>query len=515
MTELIDRDAALAELQAIEVELRRRRWLNDPVLWAKERLGIQLWSGQETICLTFRDSRRLAVRSCHEIGKSFISALLICWWIDCHKPGEAFVVTTAPTGPQVKAVLWREIGRLHALGNLPGRVNQTEWFREVNGKEELVAFGRKPSEYNPTAFQGIHAPYVLVVVDEACGVRGQLWDAADSLIANDWSKCLAIFNPDDASAEVHDYCKPGSGWKVIGVSAFDTPNFTGEVMPTKVLQQLIGRIYVEEKRKKWASTWRWVNVQGQPVDWTVGRRCVPPPGGDEYNTNPFWQSKVLGRFPRIQGDKSLIPMVWITAAQERTLEPGEPVELGQDVGGGGDESTRCLRRGSVFRIIAADQNPDTMQTCGALLADLRATGARVAKVDEIGIGRGVVDRAQEQNRPVVGINVGEKSTDPEAYFNLRSELCWAVRERFETGDIDIDPQDEDLAAELANIRFERTSRGQVKVESKKEMAKRGLSSPNRFDALMLANAPVYGLVPAGALDIGADSSTGISMESTL
>jgi hypothetical protein len=66
-----------------------------------------------------------------------------CWWLDAHKPGEAFVVTTAPTGMQVKAILWRYIGRMHEEHNLPGRTNQTEWYLG----NELIAVGRKPSDY--------------------------------------------------------------------------------------------------------------------------------------------------------------------------------------------------------------------------------------------------------------------------------------------------------------------------------------------------------------------------------
>lgn len=469
--------ALLADIQA---EMAKRLHGSDPVLWAEQRLGDTLWSRQQDILNAIKTHRRVAVKSCHEIGKSFIAGLAVGWFIDVSPVGDAFVVTSAPTAKQVEAILWKEIARVHTRGNLAGRLNTTEWkMRTSGGKEELVAFGRKPDEYDPTAFQGIHAPKVLVVFDESNGIRGGLWEAADSLIANDNSKILAIGNPDDPSGEFYEACKPGSGWYVIEISAFDSPNFTGEKMPKRVLDQLIGRTYVEEKRRKWAPNWTWT---------PDGKSCIPPPGVPATQTNPLWQSKVLGKFPENSEKGGLIPISWIVRAQQQTLAPVGPRKLGVDVGGGGDSSTVADRRGPVVRIIREDKNPDTMQTCGNVVADLEATGADMINIDMIGIGRGVRDRLLEQNKPVTGINVGEGAYDKEAFFNLKAELWWNVRTRFESGEIDIDPQDDDLAAELVEIRYKRTSSGKIQVESKDDAKKRGVPSPNRADALMLALA---------------------------
>ncbi|MGL1102700.1 hypothetical protein ACSTLM_00630, partial [Vibrio parahaemolyticus] len=82
---------------------------------------------------------------CNGAGKSFISGRIACWWIESHAPGQAFVVTSAPTAKQVRAILWREITRAHAAHGYQGRTNQTEWhITLLNGHEELVAFGNKP-----------------------------------------------------------------------------------------------------------------------------------------------------------------------------------------------------------------------------------------------------------------------------------------------------------------------------------------------------------------------------------
>jgi hypothetical protein len=138
-----------------------------------------------------------------------------------------------------------------------------------------------------------------------------------------------------------------------------------------------------------------------------------------------------------------------------------------------------------------------MVSCGNLIADLKSTKAALAKVDYIGVGRGMVDRAREQEFPVRGINVAvspqitdEEDFDREfggdGFANLRAQGYWQLRERFLNGAIDIDPEDDDLANQLASIRYKRTSKGKILIESKDDMKRRGLPSPDEADALMLA-----------------------------
>jgi hypothetical protein len=438
-----------------------RKWQTDlyaadPVSWVHDKLGEHLWSKQRVILESVRDHRRTAVHSCHGSGKSYLAARITAWWIETHPPGSAFVVTSAPTGRQVRAILWREIGRTHAKGGLLGRMNQTEWWVEMpEGNEEMVAFGQKPSDMDPAAFQGIHAQFVLVIFDESAGIPKPLWEAADTLLSNDDSRFLAIGNPDDPVSEFAEVCKPGSGWNVIGVDGLETPNFTGEVVPDKLRKLLIGPTWVEEKRRKWGET------------------------------NPLYIAKVRGQFPEISKD-GLIPVSWVRAAQMRELPQIAPIELGVDVGGGGDKSVIAVRRGGHVRILSRDQNPDTMQTTGHVVQAIQSTKAVCAKVDTIGIGRGVVDRLKEQGHPAIGVNVGSAPQDKEAFLNLRAEGYWGLRERFQDGNIDIDQDDEDLAAQLVDLKFKATSAGKVQIESKEDIKRRGKSSPDDADAVMLS-----------------------------
>lgn len=142
---------------------------HDPAKWITERMNTHLWSKQKEIVYSVRDNKRTAVAACHAAGKSHVAAAIICEWLENHQPGQAFVVTTAPSYHQVRAILWRYINQFHGRNGLRGRCNQVEWF--MGG--ELVAIGRKPQDHDDDAFQGIHAPYVLAVLDEAGGVPAQ------------------------------------------------------------------------------------------------------------------------------------------------------------------------------------------------------------------------------------------------------------------------------------------------------------------------------------------------------
>src|SRR6187397_1038618 len=92
-------------LALCEAEVKRRLWARDPVKWAQEKLGDTIWSGQQRILRAIRDHRKVAVATAHGVGKSFGASEIAGWWIDTHKAGEAFVVTTAPTAPQVRVIL--------------------------------------------------------------------------------------------------------------------------------------------------------------------------------------------------------------------------------------------------------------------------------------------------------------------------------------------------------------------------------------------------------------------------
>jgi hypothetical protein len=166
------------------------------------------------------------------------------------RPAKRFVVTTAPTTAQVEAILWRYIGAAHRKASLPGRITlDAKWYIG----QELVGYGRKPADYDQAAFQGIHACYVLVIIDEAGGVPKSIFDAVDALATNIDARVVAVGNPDDPASHFATICKPGSGWAVKKISAFDTPAYTGEEVPAELLPLLVSPEWVEERKLRWAS----------------------------------------------------------------------------------------------------------------------------------------------------------------------------------------------------------------------------------------------------------------------
>jgi hypothetical protein len=473
----IDR-ADLARRIKAELDRRRRasgaayfgQWRDDPVGFAEQALLGFLWSKQKAICRSVHLNRRTAVKSCHDVGKTRVAATIAAWWLSVWEPGEAFVVTLAPTGHQVKALLWRELNRVHAAGGLPGRVNQTEWYIGP----EIVGFGRSPADTDPTAIQGVHARRVLVIFDEACGIGKALWDAADSLIANDDSRFLAIGNPDDPITEFASVCKPGSPWNVIGISAFESPNFTGEAIPEWLRPLLIGKTWVEEKRKSW---------------------------GEQ---SPLWISKITGEFPD-QSSDSLVPLTALRNATLKDYEPGKPNELGVDVARFGDDATVIYhRQGHTAERKAKVYNRDLMHVVGMVVREIIATGATRVKIDDIGLGGGVTDRLRElkaegkihRTVEIIGVNVGEapqtNKTD-EVFKNLRAELNWSLRQRFVEGNIRLVGDNDDLLSQAGQIKYKFTSAGEIQIEAKADMKKRTRGvSPDDWDALVLAFAEMGG-----------------------
>jgi hypothetical protein len=446
-------------------------YMDNPKGWINDVLGEHIWSKQEEICLSVRDNRYTAVKACHGPGKSFIASRLVCWWLAVHDLGSAFAVTTAPSWPQVQAILWREIRRAHNRARLPGRITLDCHYHMGEGKsdEELIAMGRKPADYNEHAFQGLHAPYILIVLDEACGIPVSLWTAIKTLMTNDNARCLAIGNPDDPGSEFASVCKPSSGWNTITISAFDTPNFTGEFVPEDVANNLTTPLWVEDRRK----------------DWGEG--------------SPLWMSKVEAEFPDVS-DEYLITPHMIQIGIDTNLPGLGKGRYGADIARFGDAKTVVYRnREGVVRFEDSWGMADTMKTTGKLVV-IASKHHRVSPVpfviDVTGVGAGVYDRMQEQGFEVTQFVAAGRPFRPEKFQNRRAEAFWTFRSDLENGTIDLDPDDEKLHNELMSIKWGVTSSGKIYIESKEDMRDRGVASPDHADAA------VYSTVGVTPIQIG-------------
>lgn len=309
--ELLVRAAAVSLQKKKE---RSARYVSDPVGWVHTELKEHLVSYQRDILEAVRDHRHVAVRSCHDSGKSFVASRLAAWWLSVHPPGQAFVVTSAPTFHQVRAILWREIVRAQKKTGL-GRTNQTEWLID----DELVAFGRKPADFDDDAFQGIHARYVLVILDEAGGIPKNLWVGAETITTNEHSRILAIGNPDSPNTQFKTVCD-SDNWHEIHIDGFDTPNFTDEFEDAIAAGELSAERAEELRDVLLSQIW----VKERLDEW----------GEDD----PLYLSKVRGEFPLVpQGQvfKELNPSLEWAFGKLPTFQR---LVGGVDIGGANDQA---------------------------------------------------------------------------------------------------------------------------------------------------------------------------------
>jgi len=434
---------------------------HSPAAWIQDVLGEFVWSKQEEICQSVVDNKITMVKACHGPGKSFIAARIGAWWLNVHKLGDAFLVSTAPSWPQVQAILWREMRRAHRLGNLPGRITlDCHWHMgEGRSEEELIGMGRKPADYDEHAFQGLHARFILIILDEACGIPVPLWNAVKTLATNDNARILGIGNPDDPGSEFAHMCKPGSGANVISISAFDSPNFTGEYVPDEVAENLVTPGWVEDRRK----------------DWGEG--------------SPLYVSKVLAEFPDVT-DEYLISPSLIQTGLQLDLPGVEKGRYGADIARFGQNKSVVYRnRGGQIRFVDAWALMDTMKTTGRIVDIVskhhRANPVPVT-VDATGVGGGVVDSLKEQEFNVTPFEGASRAWRPDKFINRRSEAWWTFRVMLEAGEIDLDPTDETLLAQLQSVKWWINSAGKIQVEPKEDMMERGIASPDYADAAVLS-----------------------------
>jgi hypothetical protein len=120
----------------------------------------------------------------------------------------------------------------------------------------------------------------------------------------------------------------------------------------------------------------------------------------------------------------------------------------------------------------------------------------------------LVDRLAELELPVMPYNGGEAPIDKERFVNARAEDSWTSRELFEQNEVDIDPDDDKLAAQLGSIKWGIDSRGRIKIESKDDMRKRGLPSPDRADTAAMIFSGRANAAPINVESHAGESITG-------
>jgi hypothetical protein len=457
--------------ERIRQALKMRDIMSDPFLFTKVFFDHRLWPKQVEILRSVIDNPLTAVKACHASGKTFTAAVAVLYYLVRYR--QAVVITTAPTWTQVEKVMWGEIRSLVQRARYPFPKPLTTSLKLGPDR-----FGIGLSTNEGVRFQGFHNTNVLVVLDEAPGVLPSIYEAIEGIRAGGNVRVLAMGNPVISSGPFYDAFSIGRAtWKTFTIAAFDTPNFAGvsasdllvmseQELDCNVRPYLVSRRWVKEKY----------------LEWGLG--------------HPLWEARVLGNFPA-QSDDSLIPLTCLEMARLRQEGSGE-LCAGLDVAGPGeDETVLCVRRGPRIVQLNAWSHRDPRGVVVAALMPYKHE-LKYVNVDSIGIGFGMAQHLKDIDFPVREVNVGAVPMDKERFANLKAELYWGFRERALAGDL-AGLTDEKTIAQLASIRYKHNSRGQVVIESKEEARKRGVKSPDRADAVILAFAGVL-IEQAGLLD---------------
>lgn len=485
--------------------IQHRSYLTDPVGYAREVLRVQPTPAQEEIALAIL-SRPYKVKapSGHNVGKTFLAAWLVNWWYDTRDPG--VVITTAPTQRDVVDLLWTEIRLQRTRAGLPSHFTGPR-APEMRTSDEHYAKGY--TARLGQSFQGRHRERMLFVFDEDEGVEQTYWTAAKTMFQADGSSAwLCIGNPttNDSQSALEELATDRDGspaWKIVRLSSLDHPNIAeqlaGRPPPIKDAVQL-GQ--VDQWVQDWCEPIPADQVQPGDVEWRPG-------SGRWYRPGPIAEARMLGRRPS-QGTYGVWPLALFERAVQASLvyDVATLPEIGCDVARFGDDWTCTHHRwGPVSLGHAAANGWSTTQTAGHLIQLARQLAALVnsqrdpkaepvrseaipIKVDDDGVGGGVVDVLNDAGYTVYPVNAGRSARKPLDYPNRRSELWFDAAARARGGQLDLSRLPRDVLQRLRQQAlapvYTVDAAGRRVVEPKEKTKERLGRSPDDMDAVNLA-----------------------------
>lgn len=507
-------------LDDLEVAKARRsasragEYAGNPVGYANRKLGVTLTGQQEVIARAIHEAPgKVKVDSGHNVGKTFLAAVLANYWYDSFDP--SVVITTAPTERDVVDLLWTEI-RLQRR-----RANLSDDFigpaaPEMRTGEEHYAKGFTARKGEVT-FQGRHRPRMFFIYDEDEGIDAQFWRATKTMFKPEEGHAwLAIGNPTTTTSQA--YLEQAStdldgnpSWRLFNLSALDHPNVVaglrGEKPPVPSAVSLA-------QVRQWLADWcEPVNAGEQaltdicfpPLEFCRERDIKP----QWYRPGPIGESRILGRRPTAGTHGVWSDMLWSVVESAILSIPANILpEIGIDVARKGDDfSCHHVRRGPVSLSHEAHNGWETTQNVGrakqlaAECADMvnreRPPQAEPIKptqipikVDNDGVGGGVADLLMQDGYRVIEIGAGTRPANPQGYPNKRSELWFEVAARAKVGGLSLArlPRQirQRLKLQAMAPEWKLDSQGRRVVEPKDETKKKINRSPDDMDAMNLA-----------------------------
>jgi hypothetical protein len=499
-----------AQTEPVSTESTARRkaeeilWqdIKDPVRFVERCLGHRTWPRQREMLQAIARHSRVAVKAAHSLSKSFSAAEALLWWLARY--GDGVVLTTSPTARQVQAVIWTEVRK--SLNSPLRRIRFPQpGIATLKCTESCFAMGfSTSSESAGVNMAGFKSRHMLIIVDEAIGVEGAIWEALDGALATGNVKVMTLCNPLVPGGYVYDsFTKNRAQWHCITIDAMDSPNLEGctldelRALPVglnesghdkdgyKITELFDFRPWPELASRHWV--YEMLNKHGERSAW--------------------FQARVRGIFPE-QSESSLYPLAWLERARgdvtpivlDALLDQPEIV-IGIDVAGPGKAETAAVARVGRNKISArAWETPDPRGEVLAWIRTLRGH-IKVVNVDSTGIGFYFCKHLTDHNLPVEFVNFGAISDTRDRvrehggkqyeieFANIKAEIYWYTREALQH-DLLFGLTDEEIS-QAVSIRFEYDSLGRVNIESKEKRARRGLPSPDKWEAIVLA----YGMDP--------------------
>lgn len=450
-----------------KVAAQFRAWRINPVKFVRDNFRVEPDAWQADVLMAAVTCPRIAMKACKGPGKSCVLAWLIWWFLVCYP--HAKILATSITGDNLRDNLWAELATWQKKSMLI--TNAFQWNAErISNKEHPESWfcsartwakGSDPTQQANT-LAGHHAEYTMIVLDEVGDIPNSVYAAAGASLATGKKNMIVMAgNPTRTDGPLWDACtRDRKLFYVVEISGDpDNPKRSPR----------INVAYAREEIAKW------------------GRE------------NPWVLVNIFGQFPPTASDKLLGPEE-VEASQRRTIHEGlltiYPIVYGLDVAKSltRDRSTFWKRQGPMAWLLGEWRINDTMQLAdnvARLLSEEQIHGIEIGPVyvDNGGLS-GVSERLLQLGwTQVVAIDFGWAATDAK-FLNRRSEMWWHMADWVKkTGCL---PYHEALKHELTAPKMEFRLVGnkgtRFVLESKEDMADRGIASPDLGDGLCLTFA---------------------------
>jgi hypothetical protein len=500
----------------IKISRKGKRWdayAWRPIEFAYEVLGIEyLTDDIKRVLLSICENRVTNVQASHGCGKSHVGgAVLVLWWVFAMG---GLCITTAPTERQVKEILWAEAKASYNKNKSKFGGRSGELFIKVTEKNK--AFGFTSRATSSDGFQGEHAEYLLVIIDESCGISQAIDEGAESCLVATDNRMMRIGNPLASGTPFAQACSKDH----IRIAAWTHPNVAWAYRQDddgihRVKSEL--RPYLFDDNGEVLDRPNWgkpalramqaylesigaIEIKGAiSVEWIERARRKYHEG------SAFWEARVEARFP-LDNAQSIIPRRLFLMARIRfdkfweELTPEKQTEFiaksrnryGLDVGDGGDPHALSRWSGSILWSIknqpTIGDEMDTARAAGLVIGEIKKHGNGSINVDNVGVGAGTLAMIKEQGYYAKGIRWGASAKDNERFFNLKAEQYWLMREELEFNEPMIAPLGEfedQLIEDWAQTFYEETSKGQIRIEPKKRTIERLGRSTDCGDSAIL------------------------------